>query len=132
MSLDVSVDSVRCLMNLYGLPIDCSYGIHKIMWGRDKNNNGTRAMQEAKSHRNHRCCKQVPQPEGAQPSSYLRAEATDFWEYGVLTTLKNDRKTPLLGQCPSVQHFYKGLYRTIYKRSAAFSTRHQHMRGEMS
>lgn len=45
--------------------------------------------------------------------------------------LKRGRKISLLGQQPFVQHFCKGLHRTIYKRSVAFSARHQHMRGEM-
>lgn len=45
-----------------------------------------------------------------QPSSYPRDEVTAH--SGVYSTLprKKDSKIPFLGQCPSVQHFYKQLH----------------------
>lgn len=65
--------------------------------------------------------------------SYLRAETTRF--LGIWSSsypfLKKDSKIPLQGQCPPVQHFYKELHCTIYKRSVAFSEKKQHMIGEM-
>lgn len=68
-----------------------------------------------------------------QPPPYLGAEAAGLlgiWS-SCCPILKKDGKILLLGQLPSVQHFYKGLHLTIYKRSVAFPEKHQHTRGEM-
>lgn len=105
-----------------------------------QNNDGTRATQELPQAINtsvtndcSRYHKSFLRQKELRPSPYLRAEATGL--LGIWSScypfLKKDSKILLLGQRPSVQHFYKGLHWTIHKRSVAFSEKQQHVIREM-